>query len=89
MVLEVISQSSVNKDAVILKEAYREAASRNIGSWTRVRIRYVSTSFTIHPKDMFPPETGWLDQIGVFAKAFRLVKQTNVPGHPVFVLEMR
>ena len=90
MVLEVISQSSVNKDAVILKEAYWEAG---ILEYWLVDARKDPLRFDIlrHTSKGYVPtrkQAGWIKS-GVLGKAFRLLKQTNVLGHPVFVLEMR
>ncbi len=90
MVLEVISQSSVNKDTVTLKEAYWEAGITEY--WLvdarkdpiRFDIfRHTPTGYTAMRK-----QGGWLKS-AVFGKSFRLVKRTNAVGHPDFSLEMR
>ena len=85
MVLEVISQSSVNKDEVILKEAYWDAG---ILEYWLVDARKDPLRFDIFrhgPKGYVPTrkQGGWIKS-GVFGKAFRLTKQTNALGFPDF-----
>ncbi len=90
MVLEVVSQSSVTKDTVTLKEAYWQAGIREY--WL-VDARKDPLRFDIfhHTSKGYVPtrkQAGWLKS-GVFGKAFRLKKRTTALGHPEFVLDVR
>lgn len=90
MVLEVISESSVQKDEVILKEAYWEAG---IAEYWLVDARKQALRFDIfrHTSKGYVAtrkQAGWLKS-GVFGKSFRLRKRTNVLGHPDFILDVR
>jgi hypothetical protein len=90
MVLEVISQSSVNKDAVVLKVAYWQAG---IGEYWLVDARKEPLRFDIfrHTAKGYVStrkQGGWLKS-EVFGKSFRLTRRTDGLGHPAFVLAMR
>jgi hypothetical protein len=90
MVLEVISNSSVTKDMVILKEAYWKAGIREY--WL-VDARKDPLRFDIFRRASSGylaarKREGWIKS-KVFGKAFRLVKRTTVLGHPDFGLEVR
>ena len=90
MVLEVISQSSVTKDTLILKEAYWQAGITE--NWL-VDVRKDPLRFDIlsrTSKGYVPTrkQAGWVKS-AVFQKAFRLTKRTNASGHPDFVLDVR
>ena len=89
MVLEVISQSSVGKDTVTLREAYWEAGVREY--WlvdarkdlTFEILRYTARGYVgVRAKD------GWLKS-PVFKKSFQLKQLTDRTGHPDFALRMR
>ena len=90
MVLEVVSRSSVRKDAVDLRRAYWEAgvreywlvdARRDLSSFDI--LRHTTRGFSATRKN-----DGWLKS-AVFGKAFRLVRSVNALGHPDFTLEVR
>jgi Uma2 family endonuclease len=90
MVLEVISQSSVTKDAVMLIEAYWQAG---ITEYWLVDARKDPLRFDIlsHTSKGYVPtrkQAGWVKS-AVFRKTFRLTKKTNTLGHSDFVLDVR
>ena len=90
MVLEVVSASSVQKDTVLLREAYWEAGIREY--WL-VDVRDEPASFDIlkHAAKGYIAarnQDGWLKS-GVFGKAFRLTQKNNVLGHTEFRLAVR
>jgi Uma2 family endonuclease len=90
MVLEVISDSSVRKDTVRLRELYWEAAIREF--WL-VDARHEPSTFDIlrHTAKGYVAtrkQAGWL-RSAVFGKSFRLTQQVNASGHPVFTLAVR
>ena len=90
MVLEVISQSSVNKDEVTLKEAYWVAG---ISEYWLVDARKDPLRFDIfrHGSKGYVAtrkQGGWLKSV-VFGKAFRLSKKMNPLGLAEFTLEAR
>jgi Uma2 family endonuclease len=90
MVLEVVSPSSVEKDTVILRQLYWNAGVReywlvdprglelHFDILRRAEKGYVATR----------RHQGWLKST-VFGKSFRLTKQTDARGNPVFTLEAR
>jgi Uma2 family endonuclease len=89
MVLEVISQSSVNKDTVVLKEAYWQAG---IPEYWLVDARAEPLRFDIyrHAARGYVATRkigGWLKS-AVFGKAFRLRRRTSALGYPD-VLDVR
>jgi hypothetical protein len=90
MVLEVVSDSSVRKDTVRLRQLYWEAGIREY--WL-VDARHEPLAFDIlrhTPKGYVSTrkQAGWLKS-AVFGKSFRLTRQTDALGHPVYTLEMR
>ena len=90
MVLEVISQSSVNKDSVILKEAYWQAG---IAEYWLVDARKEPLRFDIfrHTAKGYAStrkQAGWIKS-EVFGKSFRLMRRRSTLGHPEFVLNVR
>ena len=90
MVLEVVSDSSEDKDLVVLREAYWEAGIREY--WL-VDARGDTLSFDIlyHTARGFAvrrKKDGWVKS-EVFGKSFRLTKATNALGHPEFSLQTR
>ena len=90
MVLEVISRSSVNKDRVILRQAYWEA---RIPEYWLVDARKEPLTFDIfrHGVRGYVParkQDGCVKS-SVFGKSFRLTRTTNKLGNPVFTLEVR
>jgi Uma2 family endonuclease len=90
MVLEVVSQSSVTKDTVTLKEAYWQAG---ITEYWLVDAHKGPLRFDIlsHTSKGYVPtrkQASWVKS-NVFRKAFRLTKKANALGHPDFVLDAR
>jgi Uma2 family endonuclease len=90
MVLEVVSASSVQKDTVILRQAYWQAGIREY--WlvdarqepVRFEIfRRTAKGFTATPK-----RDGWLKS-AVFGKSFQLTQRTNALDHPEYTLAVR
>ena len=90
MVLEVISDSSVRKDNVVLRQAYWEAAVREY--WL-VDARRDPLTFDILRRTAkgyiaTRKQDGWLKS-AVFGKSFRLLQQLDARRHPEFTLEVR
>lgn len=90
MVLEVISNSSVRKDCVILRQAYWEA---DIREYWLVDARKEPLSFDIlrHTAKGYTAtrkQDGWIKS-AVFGKSFRLTQEADVLGHPEYTLAMR
>jgi Uma2 family endonuclease len=90
MVLEVVSAASVQKDTVVLRQAYWEAGVREY--WL-VDARGASLKFEIlkHTAKGYVParkQGGWLKS-SVFGKAFRLTQAKNALGHPELTLAVR
>ncbi len=88
--LEVISDSSVRKDTVRLRQLYWEAGVREY--WL-VDARQEPLTFDIlrHTAKGYVAirkQGGWLKS-AVFGKSFRLLQQTDRFGHPTFTLEVR
>jgi len=90
MVLEVVSDSSVKKDTVILFEGYFVAG---IPEYWLVDARRSGLSFTIHARGergyvAADDEGGW-QRSKVFGKSFRLTRDVSARGNPEFTLEVR
>ena len=90
MVLEVVSDSSVEKDTEILRKAYFLAG---IEEYWLVDARGETISFEILRRGAkgfvsVRKQEGWLKS-GVFGKSFRLLKSLNRLGYPQFRLESR
>jgi Uma2 family endonuclease len=90
MVLEVVSDSSVEKDTEVLRAAYWEAGIREY--WL-VDGRQETLSFDIlrHTARGYVAarkQKGWVKS-AVFGKEFRLTQRTNKLGHPEYTLEVR
>jgi Uma2 family endonuclease len=90
MVLEVVSDSSVRKDTVRLRELYWLAGIREYwlvdarkGPATFDILRHTPKGYAAVRK-----QNGWLKS-AVFAKAFRLTQGKDRFGHPTFTLEVR
>jgi Uma2 family endonuclease len=91
LALEVVSDSSVEKDTVILRELYWRAGVPEYwlvdarASPARLEIlRYQPRGYVLARKR---PE-GWLKS-AVFGRSFRLLQATDPLGHPQFTLEIR
>jgi Uma2 family endonuclease len=90
MVLEVVSDSSVRKDDVVLRQAYWEGGIREY--WL-VDARKEPLRFDIlrHTAQGYKPtrkQGGWLKSV-VFGKSFRLTHRLDKRGLPEFRLETR
>ena len=90
MVLEVVSPSSVEKDTVLLRRLYWKAGVREY--WL-IDPRGLELHFDIfrHAEKGYVAtrqRQGWLKS-AVFGKSFRLTKQDDARGNPVFTLEVR
>jgi Uma2 family endonuclease len=90
MVLEVVSDSSVEKDTVILRKAYAEAGIREY--WL-VDAREPPLSFGILRRTergyvASRKRAGWL-RSEVFDRWFRLTQQPGADGFPVFTLDVQ
>lgn len=89
MVLEVVSDSSVEKDTVILRQAYAEAGIREY--WL-VDVRQSPPKFDIlrlTPRGYVASRkrAGW-SRSEVFDRWFRLTQQAGSDGFPQYTLEM-
>jgi Uma2 family endonuclease len=90
IVLEVVSDSSVRKDTVRLRDLYWKAGVREY--WL-VDARQEAPTFEIlrHGGKGFVTtrkRDGWLMSV-VLGKSFRLTQHADPLGHPAFTLEMR
>ena len=90
VVLEVVSDSSVQKDTVRLRELYWKAGVREY--WL-VDARRQPTTFEVlrHRAKGFVAvrkRQGWL-RSDVLGKWFRLTQHTDPLGHPAFTVEVR
>ena len=90
MVLEVVSDSSVEKDTEVLRELYWKAG---IHEYWLLDARGERLEFQIlrHSTRGYTPvrrSAGWLKS-AVFGKAFRLTRQLDDLGHPDFTLEAK
>ena len=90
MVLEVLSDSSVQKDTEVLREAYWLAGVREYWIVDARRapprfdiLRRSTKGFVVTRK-----QTGWLKST-VFGKSFRLVQETDRFGDPRYRLDVR
>jgi Uma2 family endonuclease len=90
MVLEIVSDGSVRKDKVRLRENYWKARIREY--WLiDVRgtdVEFDILCFTARGFRAQKHRDGWLES-RVFGKSFRLVRGTDEDGHPEFTLEMK
>ncbi|HEY8504186.1 MAG TPA: Uma2 family endonuclease, partial [Gemmataceae bacterium] len=90
MVLEIISDSSIEKDTVRLPEVYLRAG---VAEFWRIDARGGELRFEILRRE----EAGYVPALGedgwwrseVFGHWFRLVQQPNPLGHPSYTLESR
>ncbi len=89
MVLEVLSESSEEKDEVVLKRAYWEADIPEY--WlvdARGNIRFDIFRRTARGYAATRKQDGWVKS-NVFGMSFRLLAQQGPDGHPDFTLEVR
>ena len=90
MLLEIVSDSSVRKDQVRLRELYWKAG---IPEYWLVDARGDKVQFSIlrHTEDSYvavPRRGGW-QKSRVFGRSFRLTVGTDPLGHPKYTLEVR
>ena len=89
-VLEVISDSSVEKDTIKLREVYHRAGIREY--WlTDARGDAIDSQILYHSKDFYeaaPQQGGW-QQSRVFGRSFRLERQQNQFGLWEYTLHTR
>jgi Uma2 family endonuclease len=90
MVLEVVSNSSVQKDTVVLRDLYWQA---DIGEYWLVDARGERLSFEIlrHTAKGYVPvrrQNGWVKS-SVFGKSFRLTRRFDVQNNPEYTLSVR
>ncbi len=90
MVLEVLSNSSVEKDTEVLPESYWRAGIREYwlvdarGEQLRFDIlRHAAKGYVATRK-----QSGWLKS-NVFNESFRLTRQADALGHPEYTLALR
>jgi Uma2 family endonuclease len=90
VVLEVVSDSSVRKDTVVLRRAYWEAGVREYwlvdarrGALKFDVLRYTAKGFRAARK-----KDGWVES-AVFGKSFRLRVGTGSSGYPDYDLDVR
>lgn len=90
MVLEIISRSSVQKDADVLREVYWEAGIQEYWLVDARReplqfdiLRHAATGYLATRK-----QGGWLKS-AVFGKSFRLTQKTDELQHPEYTLAVR
>jgi len=90
MVLEVVSASSVQKDTVVLRQAYWEAGI--IEYWLvdarQEPIRFDIFRRTARNYSATRKRDGWLKS-SVFGKSFQLTQRVNALGHPEYTLAVR
>ena len=90
MVLEIISDSSVEKDTRVLPDLYFRAG---VAEFWRVDARGNTVSFEILRRGFTDFEAvenvgGWLKS-DVFGRAFSLARQSDAMGHPEYTLSHR
>jgi len=90
MVLEVVSDSSVEKDTVVLPEKYWKAGIREywLVDARSAPVRFDIFHYTRKGYVAVRKHQGWLKS-AVFGKSFRLVQRTSSLGHPTCTLESR
>ncbi|MBI2478008.1 MAG: Uma2 family endonuclease [Planctomycetia bacterium] len=90
MVVEIVSDSSVEKDKKILPDLYYRAGVREY--WVidaragRIEFDIMDRGATCFDSNISPD--GWVDS-EVFGRRFRLSVQTDPLGHPAYLLESR
>jgi Uma2 family endonuclease len=90
MVLEVVSDSSVHKDTVALREAYAEVGIREywLVDARREPLRFDILRLTPKGYVATRKQGGWLKS-AVFGKSFQLTQQTDPLGYPEYTLAVR
>ncbi|MCI0463367.1 MAG: Uma2 family endonuclease [Gemmataceae bacterium] len=90
MVLEVVSDSSVEKDTETLRDLYWRAGIREywLVDARGERLIFEILRHTPRGYTRVRPQGGWLKS-AVFGKAFRLTRQDDEQGNPEYTLEVR
>lgn len=90
MVLEVVSDSSVHKDTVILRKAYWQAGIREywLVDARQEPIRFDIFRRTAKGYTATRKQDGWLKS-AVFGKSFQLTQRAGALGHPEYTLAIR
>jgi Uma2 family endonuclease len=90
MVLEVVSESSVRKDNVILREAYWKAGIREywLVDGREKPISFEILRYTTKGYVSTRKQEGWVKS-AVFGKSFRLSRGTDARGNADYTLEVR
>ncbi len=90
MVLEVVSDSSVEKDNDVLMDLYWKAGIREywLVDARGARIEFQILRHTARGYVATRPSGGWRKS-AVFGKSFRLTRQLDDLGHPDFTLDVR
>jgi len=90
MVLEIVSDSSEQKDFILLRRAYWEAGIREywIVDVRAGKLQFDILYFTSKGYSKRRKKAGWVES-EVFGKSFRLTKFMNALHHPEFSLETR
>lgn len=90
MVLEVVSDSSVEKDTEVLKGLYWKAGIREywLVDARGERLQFDIFRRTSRGYSLAPKNGGWMKS-AVFGHEFRLTRRTDELGHPEFTLNAR
>jgi Uma2 family endonuclease len=90
LVLEVVSDSSIQKDTVILRKAYWQAGIREywLVDARQEPIRFDIFRRTAKGYTATRKQAGWLKS-AVFGKSFQLTQRVNALGHPEYTLAVR
>lgn len=90
MVLEVVSESSVHKDTVVLRQAYWQAGIREywLVDARQEPVRFEIFRRTAKGYSATPKRGGWVKS-AVFDKSFQLTQRVNALGHPEYTLSVR
>ena len=90
MVLEVVSQSSVDKDTVPMRELYWQAGIREywLADGRDDRLQFDILKHASKGYVAARHTSGWLKST-VFGKSFKLTRETNRLGYPEFTLSIR
>lgn len=90
MVLEVVSDSSVHKDTVVLRQAYWQAGIREywLVDARKEAVHFNLLRHTARGYVAAPKRNGWLKS-AVCGKFFQLTQRINALGHPEYALVAR
>jgi Uma2 family endonuclease len=90
MVLEVVSDRSVEKDTEMLRDLYWKAGIREywIADGRGDEVQFTILKHTARGYSSVRNTAGWLKS-SVFGKSFRLTRRLDELGHPDFVLDVK